>query len=259
MLTIFAHILRNEKYTGKMIYGRGTKRNHRIFRDDAIVVPGAIPAIIPERIFMEVQKRLAVAPKVHTRTAYPYLLSGIAYCENGHKMIGYKKRVPYYYCRECHFLVNAEKAEKYVINYLKHIVLTKFDFEVLADEINKELQGRFNRENAELAYLVERKVKLQQELDRIVQAIKEGGPIKTLTEEAVRIEKEIDEINLRISEVPKMLRKVTPDELENRWENLKNALFSTDPLSKKEVIHDLVERVVLYKDGFIEVVLKRLN
>ena len=62
---------------------------------------------------------------------------------------------------------------------------------------------------------------------------------------------------MRISEVPRILRRVTPSELERKWEDLKEVLFSDDPLMKKEDIHELVERVVLYKDGFIEVMLKQ--
>lgn len=62
---------------------------------------------------------------------------------------------------------------------------------------------------------------------------------------------------MRISEMPRILRRVTPSELERKWEDLKEALFSDDPLTKKEVVHELVERVILYKDGFIEVMLRQ--
>ncbi|MFU2157513.1 recombinase family protein [Caldisericum sp. AR60] len=51
-------ILKNEKYTGKYIFNKGTKKNHRMVKEDIIVIDNAIPAIIDEDLFREVQKKM---------------------------------------------------------------------------------------------------------------------------------------------------------------------------------------------------------
>ena len=59
-----SQILRNEKYTGKWIYGKsrvaelGSKRAYPMPREQWIIVDGAIPAIISEEQFVRVQKLL---------------------------------------------------------------------------------------------------------------------------------------------------------------------------------------------------------
>jgi site-specific DNA recombinase len=51
-------ILKNEKYTGKYIFNKVTKKNHRMVKEDIIVIDNAIPAIIDEDLFREVQKKM---------------------------------------------------------------------------------------------------------------------------------------------------------------------------------------------------------
>ncbi|WP_081580355.1 recombinase family protein [Thermoanaerobacterium thermosaccharolyticum] len=51
-------ILKNEKYIGKYIFNKGTKHNHRIQKDDVIVINNAIPAIVDKNLFEEVQKKM---------------------------------------------------------------------------------------------------------------------------------------------------------------------------------------------------------
>jgi len=94
---------------------------------------------------------------------------------------------------------------------------------------------------------------LQKEPDRIIDAIKAGGHIKTLTEEAIKIENQLDQINAKLSKSKKVLKKITPEQLKEKWEKIKTALLDSDPLAKKEVIHEIVDRVILYKDGFVEI------
>ena len=61
------------------------------------------------------------------------------------------------------------------------------------------MEEQFRYESAEQSYLLKKRTKLQEELDRIIDAIKAGGHIKTLTEEAIKIERQIDEINIKLS------------------------------------------------------------
>ena len=63
---------------------------------------------------------------------------------------------------------------------------------------------------------------------------------------------------LKLSKSKKVLKKITPEQLKEKWEKIKTALLDSDPLAKKEVIHEIVDRVILYKDGFVEVRMRRV-
>ena len=71
-------LLKNEKYIGNYIYGKGTKENHREIREDMVRHVGTIPAIISEEVFYKVNKRKEA--KTSTASKNFYLLTGLIKC-----------------------------------------------------------------------------------------------------------------------------------------------------------------------------------
>lgn len=73
-------LLKNEKYIGNYIYGKGTKEDHRNISENMVRHEGTIPAIIEKEVFDKVNKKKA--KKESTASKNFYLLTGLIRCEN---------------------------------------------------------------------------------------------------------------------------------------------------------------------------------
>lgn len=71
-------LLKNEKYIGNYIYGKGTKEDHRNIQKDMIRHVGTIPAIIDEEVFYKVNKKKE--NKSSSASKNFYLLTGLIKC-----------------------------------------------------------------------------------------------------------------------------------------------------------------------------------
>lgn len=83
-------MLRNEKYTGVYLYTpqEAAQRSQRREKGEAIRIEGAIPAIITQAQFREVQR--IMDSRKHAGRKAEYMCSGLVYCSCGAKMHGYK-------------------------------------------------------------------------------------------------------------------------------------------------------------------------
>lgn len=68
-------LLKNEKYIGNYIYGKGTKDDHRNKNENMVKHEGTIPAIISKEIFEAVNGK-----KESTASKNFYLLTGLIKC-----------------------------------------------------------------------------------------------------------------------------------------------------------------------------------
>ena len=91
--SVITHILNDERYTGKLIYGKSTRKvvgdpkQTKIAKEDWIVVPDAMPAIINEETFTKVQKITATRKKSSNKKPATKLLFSkklvCGYCGKG--------------------------------------------------------------------------------------------------------------------------------------------------------------------------------
>ena len=72
-------LLKNEKYIGNYIYGKGTKDDHRNLNENMIRHEGTIPAIISKEVFEAVNKKKE-DKKESTASKNFYLLTGLIKC-----------------------------------------------------------------------------------------------------------------------------------------------------------------------------------
>ena len=71
-------LLKNEKYIGNYIYGKGTKEDHRNINENMVKHEGAIPAIISKEVFEAVNGKKE--KKESTASKNFYLLTGLIKC-----------------------------------------------------------------------------------------------------------------------------------------------------------------------------------
>lgn len=151
------YLLRNETYTGTLIFNRVNKNSVSPIQrpaSDTIRVENAHPPIIDRNTFEKAQELIKQRSRqwVHPRTINSnYLLSGFLYCSCGSHMVGCAAKTStffYYGCRnrqrhgtdDCVFpLVNKDRLERAVIERLKSRVLTRENLIKLVLMVNEEL------------------------------------------------------------------------------------------------------------------------
>ncbi|HJW87983.1 MAG TPA: recombinase family protein, partial [Dehalococcoidia bacterium] len=177
--------LRNEVYTGTLVWGRTSVRKLPPIR-----VENAWPAIVDRETFEAVQKRLADrGPRiVHPRrTSSRYLLSGLARCGHcGKALVGQAAKggkFAYYVCgtllkkgpKTCSTAyLPAAKFEGAVIDKIRERILTEENLKELVRLVNEEMdtvgtefQERLETVNAEIA-------DVSQRLERLYDALETG-------------------------------------------------------------------------------------
>jgi DNA invertase Pin-like site-specific DNA recombinase len=147
-------VLKNEVYTGTLVWGVVDKRHNGGTRQPVIRVNDAWPAIVDRESFDRVQEKLnARAPKItHPRVVHSeYVLSGILRCKNcGAAMVGHAVKSGkffYYMCGNARKrgrglcstpLLPKEKMESYVIKQLNQHILTEENLRDLVRLTNED-------------------------------------------------------------------------------------------------------------------------
>ena len=248
-----AEIVRNPRYAGMHFWSKGTKKNHRITREDAIFVEG--PAIISKETWQKAQERLTKRTRGRERH-YNYALRGIAYCECGAPLWGDKKRIHMYICKRYkedpskHVSISATRLEKYVKGYIRRILESDVDFERLAESINDYIRETMIGGAKSKEELVIKLQEYQQELENLTEALAKTPPV---AQQAIL--KKINEVSAKIEETNMSLNRfetyheITPEKLRNIYSELVKLLEEDFEVTAKRVI----KKVVVYKSGYIHI------
>ena len=175
-------ILRNEAYTGTLVWGTRAKDGAPPVR-----VEDAHPAIVSEEEFRRIAKMMGSrAPKKVNprRISSPYLLSGIAKCETcGKAMTAAEAKSGRYTYYICHSLLkrgkgacktprlNAKKFEKIIVDELRANVLTKSNIRDLMKLLDEEIDGVAHEQRQRLETIEEELEDVKKRLGRIWQVI----------------------------------------------------------------------------------------
>ncbi|AFK85919.1 MULTISPECIES: recombinase family protein [Thermoanaerobacterium] len=254
-------ILRNEKYTGKYIFNKGTKTNHRITKDDVIIIENAIPAIIDKDLFEKVQKKIneRKIERGANTAKRTYLLSGLVYCGIcGSKMVGCLSRGKYvtYRCnkkdrtKQCtNKDINKDSLEVFIVEELNKKIFDPEVAPILAKLLNEENQ-KLNKEKFEkIAALKKNYNKIESQIKNIVDAIAEGMYQPIMKEKMRELEDKKNEILYSLSEIEKKKETsfITPEiimEIFNEDREIINSL--NNPQKIKEVLKKYIKKIIVY-------------
>ncbi len=262
-------IVRNEKYIGVYTYAKGTKSNHRAKRDDVIYIEGAIEPIIDEELWKKVNERIKQYRYVSGVSRHSYLLRGLVVCGIcGAPLIGKPQKhgkVPAYVCSAWdrnkihpYLGMSKRKLEGIVDSYIETMLFDKpINFEKLAEDLNHLEQLRALAENVEVQKLQEKLDELNLTINNLVKAISVGMNIESLVNALKEAEEEKKKIEMRLQGLSKKERRVfTAEDLKKRWDRLRKMLKSVDEDEKEELYKMLIERVIVYPSGYVEIKLK---
>lgn len=155
-------IFKNKKYIGTYIFGRVTgghseTRNNHSNSETKIEVPNAIPAIVSEDIFAQVQSRMSADKQTPgaARAKEIYALSGLVYCECGAKMVGSRvtsrgNTYSYYRCDKQQRTLNNCGTGRIKKSELEQMVLDKIETEILSPKAIPHLTELINKSISDL-------------------------------------------------------------------------------------------------------------
>lgn len=181
--TTILTIIRDERYTGKMVNGKnrtpvvGSKHGKRVPKDQWIIVPNTHEAIISEELFASVQERFSAPQRIKKHTEVRPLLGKVkcGVCRHAMRRSNSTPARAYYYCERHQYVADSNCTKDRVSeSSLIQIVLSAIhmqtavmlDMEVFLDKIKMQnhdditaLMGQVKQLQAVLAKLRTSKVK----------------------------------------------------------------------------------------------------
>lgn len=275
--TALYSILNNEKYTGVYLFNQVTGRgkfardvNLRSGEDPLIRIEGGMPTIIQKEDFAKVQemlkqnKRLAGSNKAKVQ----YLLTGVAFCGHcGSAMQGNSRRSgrnkTLYKSYRCGCRANKkmcnnkeirkEYIEEFVLDNLEEMVLNDAVVPKLVERINEEVRLGKKDSSQDLELYTKRLTKLEQQVNKIVDAISEGISVVTFKAKLERLEHERSKViakieSLKLAQYKMHLDEVTEEEVKILITQVKQFVIARDIPECKRFIKDYINRIDIYTD-----------
>ncbi len=262
------YVLRNEVYTGTLVWNRDNVRGGKRRKgavEDVVRVDDAHPALVDRESFEKAQTLLAQrhAAQLPPRSvSSSYLLSGIIYCSQCHRaMSGASAKSGRYHYYGCtgHIKqgkvtcgakqISQETLEAAVIEQLKINVLTEGNLTELVRVVNDEL-GRLRMEYEEqLAAIAERREETQRRLDKLYAALESGklevddiAPrLKALRAEILELDDQRRNLEAEIEEEEILM--ADPAIVRARAVALREMLEKSAIIERRAFIHTFIKRV----------------
>lgn len=265
------YILKNETYTGALIYGKKNKhKSSSGATNDVIRVKNNHPAIVNTASFNEVQKAMRarnrnINPVVHhpRETNSEYLLSSLLYCGKcGAKMIGSpaKSRQFFYYACHNHSkrgksvcdmkLINRNQIEPFIIDRLKTLVLTEDNLKELLNIVFDELKQDRNEAHLKLDAIEKQLSDAKERLNRLYDSLETGKlGVDDLAPRIKALKIEIETLESKKNDITARARKPKDTNL--------------DLSALKEYVGDLATLLkngsILEQKSFLRSFIKRIN
>lgn len=244
-------LLKNEKYIGNYIYGKGTKDDHRNLNENMVRHEGTIPAIISKEVFETVNKKKE-DKKESTASKNFYLLTGLIKCgECGSTYTGttqttkkkngkiYKNQ--YYRCvsntkiGKCNSrMIKKELIEEKVISLLTKQLLDNTTIETIVNNVSNEYK-KGQKDFAEDIELMQKNIdKLEKEANKLVDLCCQGFGTKKISDRLKEIEEKQEYLKEEIKEKKLFVENdfITPEKVRKA---LKMDISSLNLNSQKEL------------------------
>ncbi len=258
-------VLKNEAYTGVLLWGQESANGNNGNRLPHIRVEGAWPAIVDRETFEKVQAKLSArAPKItHPRVVHSeYILSGLLRCKTCNAaMVGHAVKSGkffYYMCGNARKrgrgqcttpLLPKDRIEQFVIDRLKRFILTEENLEDLVKMINVDLARQCDGESTRLeiinAQLEETDGRLAKLYDALETGEFKGGELAPRIKELFEKKEELQQAKIEAEEA----LKYHTVELANRAvvheyvQDLRTLLEESSIVSQKVFLRSFVERI----------------
>ncbi|MBO5248015.1 MAG: recombinase family protein [Clostridia bacterium] len=255
----FREILTQEKYIGTFRWNRVRKKNRRGHRnnheykpkEEQIIIPHVIPAIIDEDQFNRVQEKLSGRANgmAESKARQHYMLSGIKVlkcAECGSYMIGnlgnsHGNKYKEYYCpnhksKTCSTKnIRAEQLDHWVAGWLAKDFYDRSD----VNKINATLKY-----NDYYSMLTNHLAGLKERQRNIVRAVSYGyTPV--FTTNLKELSKEIQSTEAELSKIEAETLQITPENKKALTKKLARKLIDSDDLAVKKYLKSMIQEIVI--------------
>ena len=255
-------ILRNETYTGTLVWGAGAKD-----KGEPVRVEKAFPTIIPQTQFRRVNRQMrSRAPrKTHPRrVGSSYLLSGLVKCRRCNRALSGQDskggKFAYYVCQSlmkrgsgaCDApRLNARRFEELVVGKIRSNILTESNIRELVKLVDEEMDGVAREQRQRLETAESELAEVRRRLDRLYNLaettdldIDDFKPrIKDHRERQQRLETTAEEARAMLSQ-----RRVVLDDVETITayaEDLSEYLKESELTERRAFIESFVKEIVV--------------
>ncbi len=260
-------ILKDERYTGKSIYGRtrvvsvGSKRSIDVPKEEWIVVPGMHPVIISQDRFDRVQIRLKKHHKKRNEST-DRLFSGNIRCGHcGYAPTYHPAKYPYYQCHT-HVLSDAvcygnrvleQELADIVLATAKKYAVVAIDALAEVDNKKSEAQTKASEIKKRIRHLKSEEEKLLVKNNRLFEALMDGKiQDSEYTTKTVANNDLIQRCREEISGAEEALSAIPTIKEEKAERKLLKRLLSIEKLDKA-LVDCLVKSVTIYLGGKIHI------
>ncbi len=276
-------ILRNPKYAGTYVFNKASERSHdgsRNWRkqknkDEQIVIPGGVPAIIEEELYWRVQKMLdsrkkRINPRQKEKGVL-YILTGKTFCGDcGNPVTGTSQyRVKdgptyrYYMCtdkqkKQSKSICSSkrwpkEKTEEAILREIRR-ELTNPN---LAEHLFRIYKERNKKQDSQKEIILQEMQSLTDKTNRLLDMVESGiGDMTAAAERIDQYTKRKKELEYELEQSAAQVE-YTVEHFRNYLDHISGNLDSKlDPYQAKKIIDTYVEKIILYPNNEVEVLLK---
>lgn len=276
-------ILRNPKYTGVYTFNRASQRSHdgsRNWRkqkdkEDQIIIPDGVPAIIDKDLFWRVQKMLdARKNRINPRQKEKgvlYILTGKTFCGDcGSPVTGtsqYRAKggptYRYYMCTDKQKKCNKSKcsSKRWPKEKTEEAILREIKRELTSPNLAKHLfklyKERNKKQNEQQDTLTKEIQSLADRTNRLLDMVESGiGDMTTAAERIDQYTKRKKDLEYELVQTAAQVE-YTVEHFRGYLDHISGNLDSKlDPYQAKKIIDTYVEKIILYPDNRVEVILK---
>ncbi|GAG61458.1 unnamed protein product [marine sediment metagenome] len=270
---IVYYILKNETYTGTLVWNKTSKSQGRKIANDpekVLRIKNNHPSIIDKKTFNKVQKLLQKrSPKVtHPRTiSSNYLLSGILFCGKCNvKMVGCsaKSSTAFYYACQNHRNrgndicnvkpINKEKIEGFIVDRIKINILTEKNLKELVMLSNEETKTGKEQYNQDIEMIDKQLDGFTKRLSKLYDILETRElDLKDLAPRIKKLKSLIDDLLEKRSELNKNIQGSKMEifnisKINSYVKDLKTLLSKGTIIEQKSFIHSFIKRIELNKN-----------
>jgi len=238
-------LLTNKLYIGTYAHGE-------------VVIEDAVPRILDDKLFYEVQKKMKKNERPQVRRG-DFLLSGKLYCAAcGGKMTGISGTsrtgdLHYYYtCKngKCRKPIVKDKLENFIVEQVREVFTSPSEFEALADKVFA-LQSEKNASQDDSAALKKRLQSVSRQISNITNAIASKSDSPALLEKLSELEVQKEDLRMEIATTkkgPTLSREAIEAGLKVFLDGF---YFDDEETSKKRILEAFIHKVVLSDSSVI--------
>lgn len=248
-MSSFTTVLKNRKYIGEYQY-------------QDVVIPGGVPAIVPEELFNKVQARLEKNRRAPARAKAEeeYLLTTKLFCGRCQRMMvgesgaSHTGQVYYYY--KCGSAKRKKGCKKKAVrkDWIENKVVQLIRQYVLSDEeiaqIAKMVVEYQKNENTTLDLLLRQKAELEKSLSNLLKALEAGIFSATTQKRLTELEQEKEEVEISIAKEELRAKKLDEEQVLDFLRHFQYGDVN-DINYRRQLIDCFVNRIFLYDDRMV--------